>query len=122
MINYIKQKSAGDDTILIIGTCTPNWPTITGVIPTAINIPYTRFKNKEKALEIIGDLLGVQIDELPDFSYAKTLVLYCNGIWCGQIPTSVTTLLKYSYPTAKIKYFRGSIQNWKALGLTTVNL
>ncbi len=83
------------NTILIINTRTLNWSTFTGVIPTAINISYTCFKNKEKALEIIGDLLDIQIDELPNFSYAKTLVMYCNGIWCGQISTSVTALLKY---------------------------
>ncbi|WP_201339721.1 rhodanese-like domain-containing protein [Isorropodon fossajaponicum symbiont] len=107
---------------MIIDTRIPDWPTITGMISTAINIPYTRFKNKEKALEVMEDLLGVQIDELPDFSYAKTLVMYCNGIWCGQTPTAVTALLKYGYPAAKIKYFRGGMQNWKALGLTTVHL
>ncbi|MBW5289951.1 MAG: hypothetical protein Rpha_2041 [Candidatus Ruthia sp. Apha_13_S6] len=122
MISYVKQKSAGDDTILIIDTRTPNWPTITGVIPTAINIPYTCFKNKEKALEIMEGLLGVQIDELPDFSYTKALVMYCNSVWYGQTPTAVTALLKYGTPAAKIKYFRGGMQNWKALGLTTVNL
>ncbi len=122
MINYVKQKSTGNDTILVIDTRTPSWPAITGVIPTAINIPYTHFKNKEKALEIMEDLLGVQIDGLPDFSYAKTLAMYCNGIWCAQTPISITALLKYDYPAAKIKYFRGGMQNWKALGLTTVNL
>jgi rhodanese-related sulfurtransferase len=122
VIEYAKQRSAGDDTILIIDTRTPNWPVISGGIPTAINIPYTRFKNKEKALEIMEDQLGVQADDVYDFSYAKTLVMYCNGIWCGQTPAAINALLKYGYPAAKIKYYRGGMNAWKSLGLTTVNL
>ncbi|HBW06905.1 MAG TPA: sulfurtransferase, partial [Gammaproteobacteria bacterium] len=30
--------------------------------------------------------------------------------------------LKYGYPAAKIKYYRGGMNAWKSLGLTTVNL
>ncbi len=122
MINYIKQKSDGDDALVIIDTRTPNWVARSGGIPTAINVPYTKFKKKEKALEIMEDQLGVQVDDVFDFTYAKTLVMYCNGIWCGQTPAAVKALLSYGYPAAKIKYFRGGMQNWKALGLTTVNL
>ncbi|MDC9727095.1 MAG: rhodanese-like domain-containing protein [Candidatus Thioglobus sp.] len=122
MIDYVKQHSAGDESILVIDTRTPNWLVFTGAIPTAINIPYTRFKNKEKALEIMEDQLGVQVDDVFDFSYAKTLVMYCNGVWCGQTPAAVKALLKYGYPAAKIKYYRGGMNAWKSLGLTTVNL
>jgi rhodanese-related sulfurtransferase len=122
MINYVKQKSSGDDSIMVIDTRTPNWVTISGGIPTAVNIPYTKFKKKDKALEIMEDQLGVQVDDVFDFTYAKTLVMYCNGIWCGQTPAAVKALLSYGYPAAKIKYFRGGMQNWKSLGLTTVKL
>ena len=59
MIEYVKQKSAGDDSLVIIDTRTPNWVAISGGIPTEINIPYTKFKNKEKALAIMEDQLGV---------------------------------------------------------------
>ena len=122
MINYVQLKSAGDDSIIVIDTRTPNWVTISGGIPSAVNIPYTLFKKKDRALEIMEDQLGVQVDDVFDFTYAKTLVMYCNGIWCGQTPTAIKALLSYGYPAAKIKYFRGGMQNWKSLGLTTVNL
>jgi rhodanese-related sulfurtransferase len=56
-----------------------------------------------------------------NFSNAKTLVMYCNGIWCGQSPTAIKKLLDYGYPASKIKYFRGGMQNWESLGLTVVN-
>ena len=122
VIEYVKQRSAGDESILVIDTRTPNWLVFTGAIPTAINIPYTQFKNKEKAMEIMEDQLGVQVDDVYDFSYAKTLVMYCNGIWCGQTPAAAKALLKYGYPAAKIKYYRGGMNAWKSLGLTTINL
>lgn len=122
MINYVKLKSEGDDSIVVIDTRTPNWVAISGGIPSAVNIPYTVFKKKDSALEIMEDQLGVQVDDVFDFAYAKTLVMYCNGIWCGQTPTAVKALLSYGYPAAKIKYFRGGMQNWKSLGLTTVRL
>ncbi len=122
MINYVKLKSEGDDSIVVIDTRTPNWVAISGGIPSAVNIPYTVFKKKDSALEIMEDQLGVQVDDVFDFTYAKILVMYCNGIWCGQTPTAVKALLSYGYPAAKIKYFRGGMQNWKSLGLTTVRL
>lgn len=122
MIDYIQQKSENNDNLVIIDTRTPDWVAISGGIPTAVNIPYIQFKNQEKALEIMENQLGVQVDDTFDFTYAKTLVMYCNGIWCGQTPEAVKALLNYGYPAAKIKYFRGGMQNWKALGLTTVDL
>ncbi len=122
VIEYVKQRSAGDDNIIVIDTRTPNWPVITGGIPTAVNIPYTHFKKKTTALEIMEDQLGVQVDDTWDFTYAKTLVMYCNGIWCGQTPAAIKALLGYGYPAAKIKYYRGGMNAWKSLGLKTVNL
>jgi rhodanese-related sulfurtransferase len=121
VIDYLRQKTAGDDTIFIIDTRTPNWLAITGSIPSAVNIPYTKFNNKESALDIMEDQLDVQTGEIYDFSYAKTLIMYCNGIWCGQTPAAIKALLKYGYPATKIKYYRGGMNAWKSLGLTTVN-
>jgi len=122
VIEYVKQRSAGDDNIVVIDTRTPNWPVITGGIPTAVNIPYTHFKKKTIALEIMEDQLGVQVGDTWNFAYAKTLVMYCNGIWCGQTPAAIKALLGYGYPAAKIKYYRGGMNAWKSLGLKTVNL
>jgi rhodanese-related sulfurtransferase len=50
---------------------------------------------------------------------AKTLVLYCNGAWCGQSPTNVRQLLAVGYPAYKLKWYRGGMQSWKSLGLPT---
>ena len=54
------------------------------------------------------------------YNNAKTLVMYCNGMWCGQSPNNIKSLLKYGYPADKIKWFRGGMQTWEILGFNTV--
>lgn len=121
MIDYLKQFSAGDEHLIIIDSRTPAWVRRSGIIPGAVNIPFTEFKSTENARDIMEDSFDVLTGETFDFSNAKTLVMYCNGIWCGQSPTAIKKLLSMGYPAAKIKYFRGGMQNWKALGLNTVD-
>lgn len=55
-----------------------------------------------------------------DYSAAKTLVMFCNGMWCAQSPASIAALRKFGYPTDKIKYFRGGMQTLEILGLSAV--
>lgn len=120
IIDYIKKMSDGDDSILVIDSRTPAWVKRSGMIPGAVNIPFTKFKDSAETLEIMEDEFNVVTGETFDFSNAKTLVMYCNGNWCGQSPTAIRKLLSMGYPAAKIKYFRGGMQSWTALGLTTV--
>jgi rhodanese-related sulfurtransferase len=61
-----------------------------------------------------GDTSGIF-----DFSGAKTLVMFCNGMWCGQSPASIAALRKFGYPADRIKYYRGGMQDWEILGLST---
>ncbi len=71
--------------------------------------------------EIMNQQFGVIEQEgLWDFSKAKTLVLFCNGMWCGQSPRNIMALVKFGYPAEKIKWYRGGMQNWEILGLSTV--
>lgn len=121
MMTYLKQFSAGDESILIVDSRTKAWVKRSGLIPGAINIPFTEFKNTENARDIMEDQFDVLVGETFDFGNAKTLVMYCNGIWCAQSPTAIKKLIAMGYPAANIKYFRGGMQNWKALGLNTVN-
>ena len=119
MIQYLQQKSKGDDSLMIIDSRTPDWVK-RGTIPGAVNIPFTEFKSTDKAVEIMEDRFDVSITDTWNFSNAKTLVMFCNGIWCPQSPTAIRKLLSMGYPAAKIKYFRGGMQNWSSLGLTVV--
>ena len=55
-----------------------------------------------------------------DFSQAKDLLLWCNGPWCDQSPRAIKGLLRIGYPPHKIHYYRGGMQMWLLMGLTTV--
>jgi rhodanese-related sulfurtransferase len=125
MIDYIAKMNAGDDTILVVDSRTPDWVK-KGTIPGAKNLPWTKLNPAKGAdpvsiLEIMEDEFGVTESEgLLNFSKAKTLVMFCNGMWCGQSPNNIKNLLKFGYPAHKIKWYRGGMQDWEILGLTTV--
>ena len=125
MLDYISKMSAGDDSILVVDSRTPDWVK-KGTIPGAKNIPWTALNPAKGAdpisiLEIMEDDFGVTENEgLLNFSNAKTLVMFCNGMWCGQSPNNIKNLLKFGYPAHKIKWYRGGMQDWEILGLSTV--
>ena len=125
IIDYLSRMSQGDDSILVVDSRTPDWVE-KGTIPGAVNIPWTALNPAKGAdpisiAEIMEDQFNASSQEgLWDYSQAKTLVLFCNGMWCGQSPNNIKTLLKFGYPSHKIKWYRGGMQNWSNLGLTTV--
>lgn len=115
-----------------------------GTIPGSINIPFTAFEKEASDIELaellesfgaveredvnpilrmvesVGLLGGDQKTEQWDFSNAKELLLWCNGPWCGQSPRAIHGLLKAGYPAEKLYYYRGGMQMWQSLGLTTI--
>ena len=125
MLDYLKRSSAGDKSILVIDSRTPDWVR-KGTIPGSVNIPWTTFDPESGAdpftiADIFQEKFGVGTAEgLWDFTNAKTLVLFCNGMWCGQSPSSIRSLLHFGYPAHKIKWYRGGMQDWEILGLTVV--
>lgn len=122
-IEYMK-KAQTDKSIVIIDSRKPGWFAKLR-IPGAVNVPFTNFNEKATAIEMMEDEMGVvDNDGKLDFSNAKTIVLYCNGYWCGQTPAMVKrakySLLSMGYPVEKIKYYRGGMQAWTSLGFTVV--
>jgi rhodanese-related sulfurtransferase len=124
MINYIKKMADGDNSILVVDSRTPDW-VAKGTIPGAVNLPWTKLNPAKGADpisigEIMQDQFNVKESEgLWNFSEAKTLVMFCNGMWCGQSPNNIKNLLKFGYPADKIKWYRGGMQDWEILGLST---
>ena len=124
MIDYLAKMNAGDDSILVIDSRTPDWVK-KGTIPGSINIPWTSLNPAKGADPIsIGEIMedqfnAKQLEGLWDYSNAKTLVMFCNGMWCGQSPNNIKNLLKFGYPADKIKWYRGGMQDWEILGLST---
>lgn len=142
VIAYIQKVQAGDNSIMLLDSRTPDWVE-KGTIPGATNVSWVDLAPSEGATtegitEVMTNIFGVSIvegadefdideaivagtvAEIFDYSSARTLLLFCNGMWCGQSPVSIRTLLKYGYPAAKLKWYRGGMQAWEILGLSTV--
>ncbi|OOZ42054.1 sulfurtransferase [Solemya pervernicosa gill symbiont] len=124
VIHYAKRLSDGDSSVMLVDSRTPEWVT-RGTIPGAVNIPFTKLAPSMGADPVtIADQMiefgAKEQDGMWDFRDAKTIVLFCNGMWCGQSPMSIKTLLRFGYPADKIKWFRGGMQTWEVLGLTIV--
>lgn len=125
LLDYLSRIYRGDSTILVIDSRTPDWVRY-GTIPGSVNFPWTTLNpdagaDPFKIEDILQEKFGVKNSEgLWDFSEAKTLVLFCNGIWCGQSPSNIKSLLRFGYPASKLKWYRGGMQNWENLGLTVI--
>jgi hypothetical protein len=141
VLDYLQQSTV-DDSVLIVDSRIKEWVDI-GTIPSAKHVPWTSLTlgNGTSLVDVIITLKSAfdvkvaegtdadqineafskgKLDEILDFSNAKTLVLFCNGSWCGQTPEAVLALLELSYPAEKLKYYREGMQGWLSLGLTTL--
>lgn len=95
-----------------------------GTIPGSVNLPFNLLSNDGSnpfLMPILTQLGGIKLaDGSWDFANATTLVLFCNGPWCGQSPRAIRNLISVGYPADKLKYYRGGMQSWLILGLTVV--
>lgn len=124
VLQLLKQIGDGDASTLVIDSRTKAWVE-KGVIPGSVNIPWDTLDIGKSDPVAVQDILENQLgarqhDGFLDFDQAKTLVLFCNGSWCGQPPTTIKGLLKIGYPAHKILWYRGGMQDWESLGLTTL--
>ena len=142
LLDYVTKMHGGDSSIVLADSRTPDWVE-RGTIPGAINVPWTELAPGKGAttasiMALMSSTFGVAMkdgadefavdeaiangsaDTVFDYGNAKTLVLFCNGMWCGQSPTSIRTLLNYGYPAEKIKWYRDGMQGWEILGFNTV--
>lgn len=132
MLDFLHRAAQGDDNIMVVDSRTPDW-VMRGTIPGSVNIPWNRINidtagtfetptEAEGVEHILADEFGAEKldDGTWNFDKAKTLVLFCNGIWCPQSSTNIKTLVEYGYPVYKLKWYRGGMQDWVSVGLTTV--
>ena len=116
------EKSKSNKNMLLIDSRTENW-FYHETIPSAINVPYVYTKKSQYPDEFKEYLETFGVKEVNgkyDFTNAKVLLLFCNGAWCGQSPESLKELIAIGYPEEKLKWYRGGMQSWLSLGLTTV--
>jgi len=140
LLSYL--KVANKKSVLVIDSRLANWAE-KGTIPGSVNIPWTAITATEgmalkQVFKLFTRQFGVAQIQTPtieaatrliasgkghalfDFKQAKTLVLFCNGPWCGQTTESIQALLALGYPPEKIKYYRDGMQGWVSLGLTII--
>lgn len=123
VLDFIRQKVLKDpEKYILVDSRKEGWYKQM-TIPTAINIPYTDLEYDEDLAEFYYDALkklGIKKTKSGyDLSKAKTMIMFCNGAWCGQSPKAIKELLSIGYPADKIMWYRGGIQAWIGVGLTT---
>jgi len=123
LIDFLKKIKDGDKSILVIDSRTVDWVQ-KGTIPGSINIPWDQLSTSiggadpMTVKEHLTNFGAQELEGLWDFNQAKTLILFCNGVWCGQSALNIKTLLKYGYPPHKLKWYRGGMQAWETVGLS----
>ncbi len=133
VLDYLSRIHQGDASILVVDSRTPDW-VMRGTIPGSINIPWNRLNTDfsgsleqageaDSLTQILTERFGASQDPSTGqwrFDDAKTLVLFCNGIWCAQSTANLKTLVGRGYPVDKLKWYRGGMQDWLSAGLTSV--
>lgn len=137
VLRYLDMAQPTDDSyigtppVLVVDSRTPEWMA-RGTIPGSVNIPWNKISVDTAGTFLTDEELGAftrilinqfgahKVGEIWDFANAKTLVLFCNGIWCEQSAANIKTLLRLGYPADKLKWYRGGMQDWVSAGLTTV--
>jgi rhodanese-related sulfurtransferase len=98
---------------MLVDSRTPDW-VMRGTIPGSVNIPWNKINTDtagtfetpteaDSLVHILADEFGANHDAATgkwDFSDAKTLILFCNGIWCPQSTANLQTLVRDRLPGA----------------------
>ena len=119
VINFMKEAQTNKDMILVDARMEAWY--LQRTIPSAINMSFKSFRPTHADFEIVLDTAGVEYDEgVYDFSGAKTMLLFCNGTWCPQSVWAIENLIKIGYPAEKLLWYRGGMNSWTSLNLTTI--
>ncbi|NPA50830.1 MAG: rhodanese-like domain-containing protein [Epsilonproteobacteria bacterium] len=122
LLNFLKNDVSENSGILVDARM-PKWY-MAGTIPGAVNIPFSILspsKTNPYLVKILP-LLGAEqkSDGSWDFSKAQKMVIFDNGPWCQQGYRALKHLIEIGYPKDKLFYYRGGMQYWQILGLTTL--
>jgi len=122
VLRFIEQMQERKE-YLLVDTRDDEWyesetiPGATHLWVAILKEPKTFPEEYEEMLQQIG--VKKSKDGKYDFSEAKTLLLFCNGPWCGQSPVAILKFIDMGYPAEKLKWYRGGLHSWKSLSLTT---
>jgi len=121
VIDFLKNQVSKNRGILIDARM-PKWNKA-GTIPGSTNIPFSILGSTGKNSYIGKIFLLLDVERINgswDFNKAQRLLIFDNGPWCQQGVRAMKNLVKLGYPKSKILYYRGGMQYWQILGLTTI--
>ncbi|MFT5065816.1 MAG: rhodanese-related sulfurtransferase [Yoonia sp.] len=119
VIDFLGQNVA-NNTGLLIDARLPVWFN-KGAIPGAVNVPFATLSSENPyQADILRALGAVPTNDGFDFSNALNLLIYGNGPWDAQGTRAVQALIAAGYPPAIIQNYRGGLEDWLHLGLTTI--
>lgn len=81
----------------VIDTRLPEYVEQSGIIPTAVAIPWENIVDKINELSI-----GEQVP----------IALYCNGPQCAATPRAIERLLEAGWEPTRLLYYRGGLMDW----------
>jgi rhodanese-related sulfurtransferase len=102
----------GDHDHVVIDMRDPDWR-LKGTIPGSTSIPFGDVADRLDALGCVRSSSGWNCDG------AKKVVAFCNGPACPQSSIAMHVMADNVFPPEKIYYYRGGMQDWLVLGLTT---
>jgi len=118
LIDFLQDEVSHNKGMLIDARM-PKWYKA-GSIPHAFNIPFPILTDKNFNGKI-AQIFGVKKEKDGwNFDNAQKILIYDNGPWCQQGVHAMKNLVKIGYPKSKILYYRGGMQYWQILGLTTI--
>lgn len=118
LLDFLETDVAGA-TGLLLDARLPDW-FAKGSIPAAVNVPFAALDPQNPYQNDILRALGAELrGDILDFENAQSLVIYDNGVWDAQATRAITNLIAAGYPAGKIQNYRGGLEDWVHLGLTT---
>jgi hypothetical protein len=90
-----------------------------GTLPGAISMPYPALAPDNSFLPDILQALGAtDAADGWNFATALDLLVFGNGPAADMAPRAISGLIEAGFPPSKLRWYRGGVTGWSALGLT----
>lgn len=106
-------EALNDKSYVVVDMRTVEWR-VKSTIPGSAHIPYTEVAGR------LDEFGCAKASDKWDCADALKVVAFCNGPACPQSPLAIKAMVREGFPPEKIYYYRGGMQDWTVLGLTTV--
>lgn len=118
VIDFMAQNVATGDGLLIDSRLPAD--RALGFLPTSVSVPFSLVNDDNPYLPEILVAMGARSFEgALNFSDAMTLMVYDAGPASVDANQFIAAIIAAGYPASKIQYYRGGMQVWSTLGLTT---